>query len=245
MFIATFPAGGAILKNLVEVIKEKDYIVTATFFVTKNGITMKAMDSSHVALVDLIIHPNAADSYQCDGSYQICVNLEAMSKILSCFSTNGILTLKFNENSPEVLTFLFQGTKKSKFQMKLLDVDSDDIQFSDYSHASENPLNALDLQKTFKDLAKFTEDVNITISGSMLTFVATGDVTDVAMDSIVTDKFNGTMSNTYSLRYLLWFAKASIISQECILGLDKEFPLKLEFENETMRMTFFLAAKNE
>jgi proliferating cell nuclear antigen len=250
MFTAVFPSGGEILKNVIEIVKGDKQIEEAVFTISEGGIAMQSMDTSHVAVVDLHIHPDAADKFECDDVYKLGVNLESMSKIFKCDSSVGKCTLKHDPKKSDILVVSFQSQeRKSVFSLKLLDLDTEMLDIpEDVEPNCKQKINAEKLRKTMKDLKELSEDVQITRRGDKLTFQSKGILKagiSAMMDLTVLDgdDFDGVESQQYSLKYLQWFVKGSTICEDALVAFDGAHPLLMLFENELVTLKFFLAPK--
>ena len=67
------PAQGAIFKKIVDSIK--DLVSDTNLECASNGITLQAMDSSHVALVALSLKNEGFEMYRCDRNISLGMNL--------------------------------------------------------------------------------------------------------------------------------------------------------------------------
>lgn len=52
------------------------------------------MDSSHVALVSMLLRNDGFEHYRCDRNLSLGINLASMAKILKCAGNDDIVTLK-------------------------------------------------------------------------------------------------------------------------------------------------------
>ena len=109
MFSATLDEGN-ILKKIVEAIK--DIVSNVNIEAGPNGITMQAMDPTHVALVSLDLKADGFSDYRADKNFQLGVKLNSLHKILKCAGNSDTITLKCEEE-PSQLTLRF--TNESKF----------------------------------------------------------------------------------------------------------------------------------
>lgn len=110
MFSATLE-NGAILKKIVEAIK--DLVQNVTLYVGENGISMQAMDATHVALVGLQLDRDGFNgNYRTDESYEIGVKLQNLDKILKCAGPNDQITLGYKADGSH-LSLKFLGGGKS------------------------------------------------------------------------------------------------------------------------------------
>lgn len=64
---------GSLLKKVIESIK--DLLNEAMWDCSGTGITMQAMDSSHVSLVSLNLRSDGFETYRCDRNLSMGINL--------------------------------------------------------------------------------------------------------------------------------------------------------------------------
>jgi proliferating cell nuclear antigen len=243
MFHASFPNGGTFLKKILQIIK--DDIPEPVFIMSPEGITIQSMDKSHVALVNIFIQNCAASSYECDGKYNFGIHCDTMLKILNCAPINSTCVISCESQDKNNLKFIFEGTNNKKsFSMKLLDITTENILIPDnMEHSCSVTLETKELQKCISDLSTFSEEVTIIRYEQVLAFKSEGANAQVSIDKDISENFIGTLSQTYSLKYLSWFTKAAVLFAEVTLAFDKTFPLLLHFENDIVDMQFFLAPK--
>lgn len=78
----------AIFKKLIDSVK--DLVNDGNFICSQTGITLQAMDSSHVSLVALHLKSTGFDHFRCDRPVTLGLNLTSLAKILKCA---GMLSL--------------------------------------------------------------------------------------------------------------------------------------------------------
>lgn len=78
-------------KKLIEAIK--DLVKNANIDVSSQGMSIQAMDSSHVALVSLNLKEKGFTSYRCDKSMTLGLSIENVAKILKCSGNDDLITL--------------------------------------------------------------------------------------------------------------------------------------------------------
>ena len=102
MFVIEFDDSARALRNVVNILKER--IPEGTLAVKSDGIFLQTMDSSHVALADLIIYPQAASSYGCDDMvHELGIPMASLAKIFNCRSSSGTCRLSYNEvETPDI-----------------------------------------------------------------------------------------------------------------------------------------------
>lgn len=64
---------GSLLKKVLDAIK--DLLNEASWDCDSNGMSLQAMDSSHVALVSLLLKSECFENYKCDRNLSLGINL--------------------------------------------------------------------------------------------------------------------------------------------------------------------------
>lgn len=100
---------GNLLKKVLESIK--DLVKDANFDCSSTGFSLQAMDSSHVALVALLLRSEGFEHYRCDCNRTMGINLENMAKALKCSGNDDIITLKTDDGT-DMLTLMFENPCK-------------------------------------------------------------------------------------------------------------------------------------
>ena len=110
---------GSLLKKICESMKE--LVADANIDVAATGLSMQAMDSSHVSLCALLLRCDGFESYRCDRNMSLGLSMNNLSKILKCAGNEDTVTLKHDDGT-DTLSLMFEsGTQDriSDFEMKL------------------------------------------------------------------------------------------------------------------------------
>jgi proliferating cell nuclear antigen len=122
-----------------------------TFIVTpEDGLTLRNMDKSRFAMVDLKIRPTYfGEKYNCDREYIISIQMQDLKRILQRAGREDELNLKLDEAN-DTLVFTFKGREERRFVLPL-------------SIAEENKL---------PDPSSLKQDVRATlVSGAITDFI--------------------------------------------------------------------------
>ena len=111
MFEAKLPQGN-VLKKVLEAIK--DLVPNANWDCAEAGITVQAMDSSHVSLVSLALSSDGFEPYRCDRNATLGMDTGTLSKILKCASNDDSITVKA-EDTGDTVSFVFESPSKCFF----------------------------------------------------------------------------------------------------------------------------------
>ena len=88
---------GGTFKKITEAMK--DLVTEANFDCSTTGISLQAMDSSHVSLVALLLRADGFDHFRCDRNISLGINLTSMGKVLKCCNNDDIVTLKSDDSA--------------------------------------------------------------------------------------------------------------------------------------------------
>jgi len=249
----------SILKKILDAIK--DLVTDANFDCSANGISLQAMDSSHVSLVALLLRKDGFDFYRCDRNLSLGINLASMAKILKCAGNEDRVTIRA-EDSADVVTFIFESKNDDRildFELKLLNIESDVLGIPDQQYNAVVSMSAPDFQKICRDMTTIgdtvvisatKEGVKFSVSGELGTgniLLKKGSSIDAGKDETpLTIELSEPVALTFALRYLNFFAKATALSQAVSLSLAKDVPLVTEYRIEELGyVRFYLAPKIE
>jgi len=248
---------GNILKKLMEAIK--DLVTDANFDCSSAGVSLQAMDSSHVSLVALVLRSDGFQHYRCDRNISLGINLTSMAKILKCSGSDDIITLKAEDNGDQV-SFMFESPKQTRishFSLKLMDIDSEHLGIPDTEYKCVVKMPAQEFQRIVREIAIIGDTVKISANKDGVKFAVSGDMgtgsivckqntsVDEEGDNIQI-KLEEEVSLTFALRYLNFFAKATPLSTTVSLKMSPDVPLVVEYAIEQMGyIRFYLAPKIE
>jgi proliferating cell nuclear antigen len=240
MFEARFLQGG-ILKKIIDCIK--DLVNDANIDCSPNGISLQAMDSSHVALVSLNILAEHLSCFSVDHAKSFGINLSSMAKVLKCATNDDAITIKSNDNEDEMI-FVFEhpkNTRISYFALKLMDIDSEHLGIPDTEYDCVITMSSNEFQRICREINIIGDTVKISTSKEGVKFSVVGDigvgsivcksnhgVVDSEDDS-VSITVNEDVSLTFALRYLNMFAKATHLSSTVTLKMSSNVPLVCEY----------------
>lgn len=97
---------GAVFKKIIESIK--DIIQDVQFEFSSAGMSLQAMETSHVVLVMLLLRSEGFDSYRCDRTMPIGINIASLSKIIKCAGNDDSITIKADDGG-DTINFVFES----------------------------------------------------------------------------------------------------------------------------------------
>jgi len=257
MFEAKLNQAG-LLKKILESVK--DLVTDANFDCSSSGISLQAMDSSHVSLVSLLLRADGFEQFRADKSGSLGINLNAMTKILKCASNDDSVTIKSEEKGDHV-NFIFEspkGEKFSDFELKLLDIDSEVLGIPDTEYKTIIKMPSSEFQKICRDLTILGDTVIISATKEGVKFSVTGEIgnanislkptgdVDSKPEESVSLQIEEPVQLTFALRYLNFFTKATALSGSVSLSMSKDVPLVVEYRIDDLGyIRYYLAPKIE
>ena len=102
---------GKVFKQLIEALK--DLVQDANIDCSEDELSIQAMDSSHVSLVQVNLRSQGFDHFRCDRAISLGFNSTNMSKILKCAGNDDIITLKAEDTAD---TLRMRGVRRANVQ---------------------------------------------------------------------------------------------------------------------------------
>ncbi|EDV22256.1 Proliferating cell nuclear antigen [Trichoplax sp. H2] len=248
---------GSLMKKFMEAIK--DLVKEANWDCTGTGISLQAMDTSHVSLVSLLLRSDGFDPYRCDRNISLGINMESMAKIMKCASNDDVITIR-SEDHPDNVTFVFESPNQEKvcdYEMKLMDIDSEHLGIPDTEYDAIISMPASEFQRICRDLSNIGDSVKITCNKDGVQFSAQGDtgIGKIALkqnavidkeDGQVSIELNDPVSLTFALRYLTFFTKATPLASTVTLSVSAKNPVAVEYRVDDIGyIRYYLAPKIE
>jgi proliferating cell nuclear antigen len=248
---------GALLKKLLEATRE--LITEANFEVSNAGISLQAMDSSHVSLVALQLRSDGFEHFRCDRTFSMGLNLNNMNKMLKCAGNDDVITMKADETA-DVVSFVFESPDQgrvSEFELKLMDITSENLGIPDTEYSATVSMPSSEFQRIMKDLGSIGETVELSVTKEGIKFSTSGDIGSanvICRQTSHVDKkeeqtlidMNEPVALTFALRYLINFTKATSLSPSVVIKLSKELPVVVEYKCADMGFVrYYLAPKIE
>merc|ERR1712232_378534 len=231
-----------LLKKVVDAIK--DLCKDVNFDCSEKGLQVQSMDSSHVALVSLLLRESAFSNFKCERATSLGMNVESLSKILKMCSPNDSLKLQW-QSGADTVSFQCEGgdDRIADFDLKLMQIESEHMEIPEQQYKVVARLPSSEFQKICKDLKEFGETMQVSTSKEGIKFSVAGDVgsgsvmlkprdeTDKPEDK-VSLTVHEPVTATFALRYLVNFSKAAPLCGTVELGLGPDAPLLVKYDLE-------------
>jgi proliferating cell nuclear antigen len=224
----------------------------ATFDVTPEGIKLRAMDPSRVAMVDFEWPKTIFDEYSCGEPMKMCINISEMLKLLRRTGKDESVELSLDEKTGK-LKIAIKGNYSRTFNMPTLEAMDEEVPTPKVTFNVCAKTTTQGLREAIEDASLVSDHVKIEAENGKMTLNAAGDIMgakiEFAEGSDVLLEMNAkeVSKATFSLSYLSEIVRAALPTSEIvIIEFSTDMPIQLDFKQEKEgKLKFFLAPRIE
>ncbi|WP_075056785.1 DNA polymerase sliding clamp [Thermogymnomonas acidicola] len=219
------------VRNLREIADLLNTVVTeAKLKIDQSGITVKAVDPAHVAMISLEIPKGAFSEYQVESEEEIAIDVERLKSVIKLASSNDSVTMSKDK---EKLKFEIGTIAKSIALLDSQAVTTPRVPqiSSDYYvvlNKSELERGGLKAAEDISDAVRFT----LTPDEFRARSVSDSEESELRLpkDMLKEIKCNVTIKSSYPpLEYLLKFVKSLASADVIKLSFKDDYPLSIDF----------------
>lgn len=227
-------------------------IEEAAFKFTPEGIKMRAMDPSHVALVDFELPAGVFVEYDVKQPAVLGINLAEMNKIMSRTKPQDELIFELDQERNR-LGLTFKGASTRRMVLPLIDVSETELPEPKIQFTAKAEVLAGVLQDGIKDAEVVGDNVGFAINDDGFFISAESDKGTAELKLVKGDKalvkldVRQPASATFNIKYLSDMTKAASSSDIMIINLGTDLPIQLDFPvaEGKGRLRFLLAPRIE
>merc|ERR1719189_2671377 len=207
----------------------------------------------------MILKSEAFEPWKCETECQLGIHLSHLNKILKCMGTKDEVEIKYKQGNDEG-EFVFRSPdeeKVSHFSLKLMDIDSEHLGIPDTEYKAKVAMSSREFQRICRDLAVLGDTLTIGVSKDNIQFSVSGEIGKGEMtlrtgqmgdeeDTATVIDCMEPVVQTFAMRYLNFFTKATVLSKTVTLSLSPEVPLMVEYPvDDVGYVRYYLAPKIE
>lgn len=236
------------LKAVFEVLK--DILNDVNIYFTADGIRVITLDTAQSALIDMFLSAENFEEYSCPDEIIAGVNIANTFKLLKTITNNDTIIMSIT-NKEYIDIAIHNELKKSvtKFQLKLLDINEDQIELPAIEMSIVTTMQSADFQRICRDMNNIATNVTITRAEKIFKIQCMGDFANQETSIECSDDMGTgkSLSGMYSLKYLNIFTKATgMCSTVQILQEQENRFLVLKYNVANLgELKFYLATKTE
>jgi proliferating cell nuclear antigen len=206
----------------------------------EDGLSIVAVDPANVSLVIFKLPRESFSQYEI-GNEVWGVNLDDLKKILKRASSSSSIVFEQEDNQLKISIF---DKIKRVFTLSLINIDGEDKNIPNLTFSAKIEMPSKSFSEAVED-AKVVADSCALISGEGFFMVEGIGSLNSARAEFSGDEaeISGIARAKYSLEYLSKFIKASKISDNVVINLSDNHPLRIDFPGEKMGIGFILAPR--
>ena len=233
------------VKNLLKTISV--LVDEATFKLTPKGLTLRAMDPSRVAMIDLVIPRESCVEHLCTEEMKFCFSIDRyLDKTLKNVTKNDAIRLDIQTGLVEKLNTRLFGKLTRQFSMPLLEGSYEEAPKPKINFVYSARLVLENVNTLFKDLE---DHVRIIGTQDGLTFEQKGDIEDFTTtlqkgdETVLSIEAKEDVKATYSVSYLKEILKAlSSLTDIIEVSYSTDMPIRISAELEHLGTVNFYVA---
>lgn len=221
----------------------------AIFKFKPEGIELVAADRAKVAAVDFKISKEAFDEYECEKEINVGLNLDNLLKVVKRIKKTEDMEIKINEEENRV-EIIAKGRSTRTFALPILDLSEEELPpIEKLQFSAKVEIETEIVEEGIDDANTIADSVVFQITSSQFVMLAEGDSSKVELkvdnsqDPSLT--LEGEAKARYPVDYLKKFMKASKLSDRIVISFGTDYPMKLEFNTDSVYLAFILAPRVE
>ena len=218
------------------------------FNVDESRISLLAMDSSRIALVDFELPGEFFDEYRCEGEPRIFINIGEFLKFLDRVERDERVKISLDEERARLVIRCIRQGHSRRFTMPILEPLDEEVPQPKILFKSSARILTQSLRQAIRDADLVSEHVKIEVADDMLKMSAVGDIGSAfsdwerGSDELLGLKAEEDSGATFTLSYLMDVTNAAGVSSEvATLELTADMPIRMDFELPQGKLVYYLA----
>jgi proliferating cell nuclear antigen len=224
----------------------------ATFKLDSEGMKLRAMDPSRVAMIDFEWPKTIFEEYTCTEPTKMCVNITELLKLLKRAGKDETVELSIDEKTGK-LQITIAGKYTRNFTMPTLEASEEEVPTPKITFNARIRATTEGLSQAIEDAQLVSDHVKVEADPEKVVFNAAGDLMGATItlqkgsDTLLELDAKEPQKATFSLSYLTEIIKtASATSDIATLEFSSDMPIKLDFQQaKEGKLTFYLAPRIE
>jgi len=235
------------LFGLVQILTDE-----AELKLNNDGINIRHMDPSRVAMVDTFWPKSAFEEYASPKEPEkVRLNLIELMKLLRRAGKDEAVELELDANTGKIQVRI-TGKYSRNFTLPSLEADEEDVPTPKITFNSKIKLVSSGINQAIEDTQLVSDHVKLVAENDLLRLNAVGDLmtADIKLakgnEALLDISVKEPCKATYSLSYIKeMIGSAQSFSETATLEFSTDMPAKLSYEKNGMTLTYFMAPRIE
>ena len=232
------------LKGLVNIIST--LIDEVKFTITSEGMTLKAVDAAHVAMIEMEVEKCAFEKYEAEDC-EIGLDLDKVKDVLKLAASGDVIGMEQDDTHGRLVFKVGNITRR----MNLVDTTTmSDPKVPQLSLIDKISLPVDELQKGIRAADKISDHITLKAGPGYFDMSCEGDTDSVNLHldgDLVKVEADSDVSSMFPLDYFSNIIKAIPAGTTVRVELDNDYPVKLVFSlaDGNARVNYLLAPRIE
>ncbi len=234
-----------VLKGIIDV--TSPLVNEVKFNVTAKGISLRAVDPAHVAMVDLEVESKAFEEFKAD-NMELGIDIDKLSGIMRLSSSNDMVSLDYDEESNRLIVKIGNLVRK----MSLIDTAGmPDPKMPNISLPAKVVIKASELNQGVRASEAVSDHLALTVNKDHFELCAEGDTDTVNLklpkDLLLELNAASKCKSLFSIDYFSNMIKSVRGEDPITILLGNDNPIKVEFNiaDNKGHVTYLLAPRIE
>ncbi|HEX9908848.1 MAG TPA: proliferating cell nuclear antigen (pcna) [Thermoplasmata archaeon] len=217
-----------ILKEVVNVVST--LVDEAKFTVNGDGLTIRAVDPAHIAMVDLKLNKEAFDEFKAEDA-EIGLDIDKLSQFLKLARADDSVDIKHDEDKRRLTIVVGDITRR----MSLIDTTGmSDPKVPSLNLPAKVTLRIDDLVQGIKASETVSDHLALVVSPEGFEMTCEGDLDQVQWKKLKKDlaelEAPSTVRSLFPLEYFANMLRAVPSGSDVTMHLGNDYPVKVEFK---------------
>jgi len=243
VFKATVKAD--VIKAVVDV--TRPLVTEAKFNITPKGVSLRAVDPAHIAMVNIEVKDTAFEEYKAD-EMELGIDIDKLSGVLRLADSDGVISLEYDKKSNRLIVRIGNLVRR----MGLIDTAGmPDSKMPTLDLPAKTVVRAGELSKGIRASEMISDHLALTVDKDKFELYAEGDVDTVNLtlskDMLIELNSPDKYKSLFSIDYLSNMIKPvkSEDSVTILSGNDNPIKVDLDFADGKGHVTYLLAPRIE
>ncbi len=243
MFVAKVKSD--IIKGIIEV--TSPLVNEAKFNITAKGLSLRAVDPAHVAMVDLELKNSAFEEYKAS-DMELGIDLDKLSGIMKLASAGDLVTLEYDEEANRLIVKIGNLVRR----MGLIDTAGmPDSKVPHLDLPAKAVVKAGELHKGVRASEAVSDHLSLNIDKDSFELFAEGDTDTVNLklprDMLLELQSPGKFRSLFSIDYFSNMIKPVRSEDPITINLGNDNPIRVDFDiaEKNGHVTYLLAPRIE
>jgi len=231
-----------LFSDIVSIISE--LVLEVRLKVTKEGMSILAIDPANVAMVLFKLPSSAFSEFNVENDEVLGVSLENLKAVLRRIKSGSVLVITREENE---LKLLINDKITKEFSLALIEIEGEEKQMPNLEFVSKIEMSGSDFSEAIEDCNVVADSCSFISEPDKFIIKAKGSLNSFKSE-FSPDELSITAQNAhskYSLEYLQKIVKATKITDKVIINFSDDYPLRLDFITPFINLSFVLAPRVE